>query len=141
MTNFARIIHSVAVDVSHDPESHFHPDIASEFQPVPDDVRAGWRLIDDTWTAPELTEAAVPVAEAKKVSPIEFKLLFTAPERVAIKASTDAIAQDFFSLIEDPRLTQVDLGLQSVKDAIGYLAQQELIEPARVGQILSGNPI
>ena len=31
MTNFARIIDSVAVDVSADPENSFHPDIAAQF--------------------------------------------------------------------------------------------------------------
>ena len=75
-----------------------------------------------------------------KISPIEFKLLFTAQERVSIKAarSTDPIVDDFYDIVEDPRLTHVDLALQSTKDAINYLATSGLIEPQRVQQILSG---
>jgi hypothetical protein len=39
MSNFARIINNVAVDVSTNPQEQFHPDIAAEFEPVPDDVQ------------------------------------------------------------------------------------------------------
>lgn len=140
MTNYARIINEVAVDVSTDPATHFHPDIAREFVAVPDNVQPGWRLIEGIWTEPAPVDPPAPVAEHPTVSPIEFKLLFTLQERLAINKvrDTDPVLDDFFGLIEDPRLTFVDLGLQSTRDAIGYLAAQGLIGAERVEQILAG---
>ncbi len=49
MTNFARIINNVAVDVSVDPENDFHPDIASQFVSVPDTVSIGWVKTGEVW--------------------------------------------------------------------------------------------
>ena len=77
--------------------------------------------------------------EDKTVSPVEFKLLFTAQERVAIKSSTNPIVQDFFEIVNDPRLTMVNLSLKSTQDAVGYLAWNDLIEEERIAEILSGN--
>lgn len=142
MSNFARIINNVAVDVSTNPQEQFHPDIAAEFEPVPDDVQAGWaRNEAGEWGAPAPTPEPTPApTESPKVSPVEFKLLFTAGERVAIKAAraSDPVIDDFFSIIEDPRLTHVNLGLQSTQDALGYLETKDLITDARRVQILAG---
>ena len=142
MSNFARIINNVAVDVSTNPQEQFHPDIAAEFEPVPDDVQAGWaRNEAGEWEAPAPTPEPTPApTESLKVSPVEFKLLFTPQERVAIKAAraSDPVIDDFFSIIEDPRLTHVDLGLQSTQDALGYLETKGVITDARRVQILAG---
>lgn len=142
MSNFARIINNVAVDVSTNPQEQFHPDIATEFEPVPDDVQAGWaRNEAGEWEAPAPTPEPTPApTESPKVSPVEFKLLFTAGERVAIKAAraSDPVIDDFFSIIEDPRLTHVNLGLQSTQDALGYLETKGVITDARRVQILAG---
>lgn len=142
MSNFARIINNVAVDVSTNPQEQFHPDIAAEFEPVPDDVQAGWaRNEAGEWEAPAPTPEPTPApTESPKVSPVEFKLLFTAQERVAIKAAraSDPVIDDFLSIIEDPRLTHVNLGLQSTQDALGYLETKGVITDARRGQILAG---
>lgn len=141
---FARIVSDMAVDVvSGDPAALFHPTIASQFVAVPDGVAVGWRRDPDTgvWSAPApATPLPELTAEALKVSPIEFKLLFTLQERLAINKvrDTDPVLDDFFGLIDDPRLTFVDLGLQSTRDAIGYLAEQGLIGAERVAQILAG---
>jgi hypothetical protein len=80
------------------------------------------------------------VEPVTKVSPIQFKLLFTSAERIALKAAkdTDAALGDFHSIVDDPRLTFVDLSLQSTKDAVGYMAEKGYIDPARVSEILSG---
>ena len=142
MSNFARIINNVAVDVSTNPQEQFHPDIAAKFEPVPDDVQAGWaRNEAGEWEAPAPTPEPTPApTESPKVSPVEFKLLFTAGERVAIKAAraSDPVIDDFLSIIEDPRLTHVNLGLQSTQDALGYLETKGLITDARRVQILAG---
>ena len=81
-----------------------------------------------------------PVAGSPKVSPAEFKLLFTSAERVAIRQAraTDATVDDFFDLVEDPRLTTVDLALPSVQGALRYLAATGLITDARIVEILKG---
>lgn len=84
--------------------------------------------------------AIPPVVGYPKVSPVEFKLLFTSAERVAIRQAraTDVTVDDFFDLVEDPRLTYVDLALPSVQDALHYLAATQLITDTRIPEILSG---
>ena len=142
MTNFARVINDVAVDVSSTPAEQFHPSIAEQFEPVPDEVQAGWvRNEDGEWEAPAPTPEPEPEpSEAAKVSPVEFKLLFTSAERVAIKAAraTDPVIDDFYDIVEDPRLTHVDLGLQSTKDALSYMVAQGLLTEERRLEILAG---
>lgn len=57
------------------------------------------------------------------VSPVEFKLLWTSQERAAIKTlkDTDPIVDDFYEIIDDPRLTLVNLSLTSTQQAVDYL--------------------
>lgn len=88
-------------------------------------------------TAPELITAP---AESTKVSPVEFKLLFTPQERVAMKVAraADPVIEDFYDIVEDQRLTHVDLGLQSTKDALAYMVSQELLTAARREEIMLG---
>ena len=128
---------------SGDPEELYHPDVAKFYDIlVPDEAENG-----DGWDGVTLTKPVIPdpapveppAPVPPKVSPVEFKLLFTAVERVAIKASTDPIVQDFFSIVEDTRLTHVDLGLQSTQDALAYLETLELIAAGRKAEILTGN--
>lgn len=143
MSKSARIIDGVAVDVVvGDPAEFFHPDIATQFEPVPADVEGGWRRDLDTgaWSAPALIEPIPTVAEAPKVSPVQFKLLFSPQERVAMKEArnADLVIDDFFDIVEDPRLTFVDLGLQSTRDAIAYLVAKNLLTQARADEVLSG---
>ena len=142
MTNFARVINDVAVDVSSTPTEQFHPSIAVQFEPVPDEVQAGWvRNEDGEWEAPAPSPEPEPTpSEATKVSPVEFKLLFTSAERVAIKAvrTTDPVIDDFYDIVEDPRLTHVDLGLQSTHGALSYMVSVGLLTEARRDEILSG---
>lgn len=142
MNNFARIINDVAIDVSPDPQNHFHPDIVVEFVAVPGTVVIGsTRDANGIWTAPVPAAAQTQIAAvAPKTSPVEFKLLFSAQERVAIKVvrATDPVLDDFFSLVDDPRLTHVDLGLQSTKDAIAYLVTGGLLTQTRADEILAG---
>ena len=140
MTNHARVINNVAVDVCTDPANSFHPDIAAQFEPVPDEVQAGWVRTDGQWAAPAPAPQPEPVPTYPKVTPVQFKLLFTSPERVAIKVAraTDPVVDDLWELVEDPRMTEVDFGLKSVRDSIEYLATAGLIEPERVGEIIIG---
>ena len=77
MTNFARIIDNVAVDVSGDPASCFHPTIAANFVEVPAGVGQGWRHDPDSdlWTAPEPAPAPEPQTPAAiRIAEIEAEL-------------------------------------------------------------------
>ena len=140
MTNYARIINDVAVDVSTDPTNQFHPDIAAQFEPVPDEVQAGWIRKDGQWSAPAPAPEPEPAPVYPKVSPVEFKMLFTSAERIAIKEAraTDPVVDDYFDIVEDPRLQVVDLGLHSVQEGIHYLQTIGILTEDRVSQILAG---
>lgn len=139
MTNFARIKNNVAIDVSTDPHNHFHPDLAAEFEPVPADVQNGWVLSDGQWAAPAPV-VIVPAVGDTLPTPVEFMLLFTSAERVAIKAqrATDPVIDDFFDIAEDPRLTVIRLSARTTVEAVNYFAQQGLIAVERVAVILAG---
>ncbi|MDD2267012.1 hypothetical protein [Sulfuricurvum sp.] len=123
-----------------DPVDLFHPDIAINYNTdVPDSAVVGAELIDGVWVNPVI-DAVIDTVVVNKVpllSPIEFKMLFSSEERIAIKTSTDAVVQDFFELINDLRLTYVDRNLQSVKDALAYLEHINLIASGRAMEILS----
>ena len=140
MTNYARIIDNVAVDVSADPATHFHPEIASEFVAVPDEVQAGWIRTDGEWAPPTPAPQPEPVPVYPKVTPVEFKMLFTSAERIAIKAAreTDPVIDDYFDIVEDPRLQVVDLGLHSMQEGVHYLQSTGILAEDRVSQILAG---
>ena len=124
------------------PADLFHPDIAVFFDTdVPDEAANGDGWVNGELIKPELVVAPVVLATvAARVSPVEFMLLFTSPERVAIKAlrQTDPIIDDFLDIIEDPRLTFVDLGLGSTVSAIDYLIYVGLVAPERKAEILTG---
>ena len=126
------------------PEELYHPDVAKLYNTdVPDDAANG-----DGWDGVTLTKPVIPdpvpveppAPVPPKVSPVEFKLLFTSAERVAIKAArqADPVIDDFYDIVEDPHLTYVDLGLQSTKDAIGYLQSKGLLTAERAAVILTG---
>jgi len=140
MTNFARIVGGVAIDVSGDPESHFHPDIAAEFEEVPDTVKCGWRMVDDEWEAPEAIELPIVTIEPKEVDPITFKLLFTSTERIAAKAlrATDPVIDDFWSILDDPRTRTVDMRIPSIQAVIEHTLDAIEAAPERKDQILQG---
>ena len=145
---YAKIDNGVVVEICVDPATTFHPMIAREFISVADDVVVGMvKQEDGSYALPDvsLLEVATPEPTElpvafNKVSPIEFKLLFTSAERVAIKVAraTDAVIDDFYDIVEDPRLTHVDLGLQSTKDAIAYMVSKTLLTQDRADTILSG---
>ena len=141
MTNFARVVNGVASDVCSDPSSKFHPAIASEFIEVPDDVVPGSFFKNDIWNPPVIQDIQ-EIGEVR-ISPFEFKLLFTPLERLAINEvkSTDPLISDFFTIIEDPRMSIVDLTLQSTKDIINHLVSVNIITQERSVDILAAKPV
>ena len=71
---------------------------------------------------------------------MEFKLLFTSSERIAIRSerNSDPVIDDFFDIVDDQRLTHVDLGLKSTQDALAYLVTKKLLSDERKSQIIAG---
>lgn len=130
---YARIVNNTAVDVrTESPAGCFTPNIAAEFEEVPDQVENCWTLSGNTWSAPVIPEPVPvePVAPVPpKVSPVEFMLLFTSTERVAIKSArvTDPIIDDFLDILEDPRLKEVDLALGSTQGALDYFTALDIL--------------
>ncbi|PSJ16737.1 hypothetical protein [Nitrosomonas supralitoralis] len=122
MSKFARLVNNVAVDViDGDPAEYFHHDIAAQFEEVPNNVEAGWVFANDQWSAGESNNSA-ETEVFQTVGVIKFKLLFTSPERVKAKElrASDALIDDFWSILDDPRTTEVDLNLPSIQNAIEY---------------------
>ena len=62
------------------------------------------------------------------ISPVQFKLLFTSEERLAIKSArtSDPVIDDFFDIIDDPRLSIVNLKLSSTSEALTYFVTKNL---------------
>ena len=128
-----------------DPFALYHPDVAKFYATgVPDEAENGWVLENGAWRAPQvvaMSSASAPELTASlKVSPVQFKLLFTASERVAIKTArtSDPIIDDFYDIVEDPRLTYVDLELNSIQSAISYLQSKGLLTAERGTEVLAG---
>ncbi len=126
------------------PSELFHPDIAKNFDTeVDEDVLAGAELVNDVWINPTINEPIAPTVEYAKISPIEFKMLFTMSERLATNPlkQSDEIIKDWFEILDDPRLTFVDLGLKSTQDALSYLVTLEILTEDRKLQILRNEKI
>lgn len=124
------------------PQDLFTPEVAALYSTeVPAGTKLGYVLINGNWAAPPAPPPAPePAIVLPKVSPVEFLLLFTSQERVAIRAArqTDPVLDDFFGIVEDPRLTFVNLALPSVQDALQYLAANKFITGARLKEIRKG---
>lgn len=143
MTNYARVIAGVAVDVSTDPANSFHPILAAEFIVVPSGVTRGWKLVDGKWHAPteEVVVEPAPITNLQPTPP-EFLLLLTLLERVSIRAAsgTDVVIGEVLRMIDDPRVTFIDLTNPSVIEAIGYLTttDPQLLTTNRASRVLAG---
>lgn len=71
------------------------------------------------------------------VSPVKFKLGFTAEERVAIYASTNPYVVDFLRILDDPRLFSIDLRSANTVAALNLLVSLGLITEARKLELLT----
>lgn len=148
---YARIIGNVAVDVRDtDPDGYYAPNVAAEFQEVPDSVENGWLLDGETWEAPVIPviEPVEPTPEPLHLTPVEFKMCFTSTERVAITTIRDddahpasATLKDIYSILDDPRLSFVDLRLQSSLDLIDFLVTIGCLTPERAAMVKAGTII
>jgi len=126
------------------PSELYHPDIAKNFDTeIDDDVLVGAELVKGVWINPIIDEPITPAVEYAKISPIEFKMLFTVSERLAINPlkQSDEIIKDWFEILDDSRLTTVDLGLKSTQDALDYLVTLDVLTEDRKVEILNNTKI
>ncbi len=125
------------------PAEIYHPDVAAHYSvEVPDEAENGDTFVDGVLTkrpvppTPEPVEPPAPVPP--RVTVIEYKMLFTSHERIAVKASTDPVIIDLQELMNDPRTTTVDLSLASIQGALDYMTSLGLIAVGRKAEILTG---
>jgi hypothetical protein len=108
------------------------------------------------WTADGVLYAdddkSMQVARGKRTvfPPPTFLLLFTGQERVAIRAARAykgtsetqkgiaAVLDDWFSIIEDPRLVSIDVANPSTRDGLGFLVSAGLLTAERKAEIEAG---
>lgn len=143
---YARIENGVAVELfapqeGFTLEDSWHPEIAALFAEVPANVTAGSAIdAKGKWTiAPAPVEPEAQVIYPKP-TPMAFQMLFTSSERIAIRkkvAEPDEVLADWWAIVTNPQLTEVDLGLSSVQKALAYLVTLEIITEDRKTQILS----
>lgn len=126
--------------------------VVDDGDPADPPVASIAELVDGVWT---LTRTYRPLSPAYRLqlSPVEFKMLFTPAERVAIrqarsyvgddpaKAEAALFIDDWWSIIDDPRLSTVDLTLGSTVEGIEYLVSAGLIASGRCDEITRGLPI
>ncbi|MEP3113022.1 hypothetical protein [Nisaea sp.] len=134
-----------------DPAELYHSDIAALYSTqVAGSVERGAKMVEGEWTnppAPVFTPPSPVTPPAPVVSPVEFKLLFTSAERIAIKAfragtapeteAARAVIDDWYEIVEDLRLTEVDLGLSDTIEGVNYLETLGLIGVGRAAEILA----
>lgn len=115
-------------------------ELAPLYVPCPSDIEGGWRYISGQWLQPLPPEPVEPEVTAPIIGPLEFKLLFTSAERIAIgnARKTDQIIEDFFSIIDDPRLKEVNMELPSTINGVDYIISKGIVDEGRRSDILSG---
>ena len=93
----------------------------------------------ETTNNPFTDEEIRNILNTIRVSPVQYKLLFTSAERIAIRAErqTDAVIDDFFDIIDDPRLDGVDVNGAASVSAVNYMQGQGLLTEARAADILA----
>ena len=153
MTTWARNDGNIATDVTTvDPHLIFHPDVAAQFETVPNNVVVGWVYSNGEWGAPV---APTPIQQYEtSLTRQQFFMLFMLQERVDIRASSDAGVHDFLDIIMDmsnsvPPVV-IDVTHPEVINAIHYLEAvavpnsspaRNVITSDRASTILLGRPI
>ena len=90
---------------------------------------------DGVWDSETLD--FTPAAERpKNYTPLAFLRLFTAAERIAIRASDDIYVQDFLYLLERATTEVVNTDPDTIA-GVQYLASQGLITVERASEVLS----
>lgn len=144
MAKFAWVENNVIRDLCNgDPAELYHPDVAVHYStPVGDNVEKDFVLVNGEWAAPVVPEIPAPVEVLQRtieITPMDFKLRFTSQERVAIAAAraTDPVIEDFYSILNDTRLTTLSLEDQNVLSFVAHLQSVGLVDAERATAILA----
>jgi len=143
MSTFARIVDGVAVEVWTDdglgivPADVFVPGLASQFEPVPDEIKAGWSLIDGVWTAPPPDPKPEP-AYNTQITRLAFLSRFTDEEAInldlASQGATVAAAKLRRYMSKVNAASFIDLSREDTRsgvlalEPIGILAEGRALE-------------
>lgn len=100
-----------------------------------------------------VVETIIPGSRLLQISPVAFLLQFTSQERIAIrvlrtKANIDGdpmqeaamAVDDWMRIVEDPRLTIIDLTLPATHAGLDFLVQLGILTPERADTIKAGIP-
>jgi hypothetical protein len=147
MSKYALIVGGNVIQiVDQDPVLLFHPSIAGDFVPVPDEVEVGFTVegegkdaVFSPPVAPEPVTEPEPVVVAKTFSALEFLDLFTLPEEIAIRGARlagDLYVESFMDRLDKANLIHLDD--PRVVAGLDYLVVAELITPERHDHILTG---
>lgn len=153
MTRFARIVDDQVVEIiDWSPEGRYPEDWL--WVECPPETVQGSTFQDGKWdhpTPPAPVEPQPPApARILQVSPPTFLLLFTSQERIGIRAARNysgadanpnmvkAVLDDWFAIIDDPRLQYVDLTLPATQQGIDFLVTVGLLTAPRAEEIKLG---
>lgn len=119
------------------------PNLAATFVACPDGMESGaTRNTDGTWAA--YVPPAVAPEPLPLITPMTLYMAFKPAERIAIKASTDAMVMEFWAMYQlSVQLNKpTDPNLVSVREALNYLAGGAgiLASTDRIAQIMAGVP-
>ena len=117
--------------------------------PIPGQIWTG-EAFSDPLPTPD-PEPVEPVYRLR-VSPVEFKMLFSPTERLAIRQAREysgtetaqkqlaLLVDDWWSIVDDPRLTVVDLGLDQTMAGLDMLVTAGILSADRRVEIGMGIP-
>ena len=88
-----------------------------------------------TLTKPSPPDPPAPVVVPRTLTRVQFMLLFTPAERIAIRASADAGVVDWMLILNDPQFEGVDLRGKACSDALSYLVAKALLTADRQAAI------
>lgn len=113
-------------------------EVVAEVSEITYDVKEkGWRCGGVLYSDPD---KIFSLDAGAKLSPVQFKMCFTSQERIAIKAlrATNPILEDAYEILDDPRLTTVDMALASNQQMIDYLVTLGVLTAERAAEIKAG---
>lgn len=104
-------------------------------QPAP-----GWRYVDGEF-APPAESVPPPLATSPRMTHLYFLSRFTPAERLGVReaAQADPVLDDAMFLFNAAR--EIDVTLTMTQQLVGYMAQQGLIAPERVPELLAEAPL
>lgn len=129
MTNYARNVNDVAVDVTTtDPTTIYYPTVAAEFIVVPADVENGWVFDGSNWSAPVIPE---PIIEPIRISLEDIRKGLTFSEKT--KWDNNSTFEIITAKIE---FTQ-PLLVEDATEILNFLVESDSISQMSVDKILN----